>query len=50
MLHQIGCQEGELRLERVRYVEKEGRDKYGCPVAKYVRKRKKYILFTNKVI
>ncbi len=36
LLAQIGCAAEELRIERARFVPREGKGKYGCPVAKYV--------------
>jgi len=36
---QFGCTSQELRIEQVEYAKKEGKGKYGCPVAKYILRR-----------
>ncbi len=36
MVERFKCADGEIRVARAKYVSKEGKGKYGCPIAKYV--------------
>ena len=36
LVERLGCEDDQLRIERARFVPKEGKGKYGCPVAKHV--------------